>query len=85
MAERQTGWGSMTTELSVDTGRGNSAPATIGSNFRSEIERIAEAASYGGFFKVFLNGHEVVNPEDAPELIEAGQRIAITSYDKVGS
>jgi len=68
----------------VETGRGNTAEVAVGSPFGETIERIADEAHYGGYFKVFLNGDELVNPEDAPEKIEAGMRIAITSYDKVG-
>jgi hypothetical protein len=68
----------------VDTGRGNTTEVAIGSPFVSTLERLANEAHYGGYFRIFLNGREVVNPEDSPANIEKGMRIAITSYDKVG-
>ena len=70
--------------IMVDTGRGNSVPVNPGANFGETIERIAEEANYGGYFRVFLNGREVVEPEEAPAVIESGMRLAITAYDKVG-
>lgn len=68
----------------VDTGRGGAAEVQAGALFKEALEHIAEEAHYGGYFRVFLNGDELINPEDAPETIEPGMRIAITSYDKVG-
>ena len=68
----------------IETGRGQTAEVQVGSPFQPTIEKIAEEAHYGGYFRVFLNGEEVVNPEEAPAAIEAGMRIAVTSYDKVG-
>lgn len=68
----------------VDTGRGQTTEVPVGSPFGSTIERLAEAAHYGGYFRVFLNGSEVLNPEEAPATIDAGMRITITSFDKVG-
>ena len=68
----------------IDTGRGGTAEVPAGSPFEMTVDRIAEEAHYGGFYRVFLNGSEVVRPEDAPESIEPGMRIAITAYDKVG-
>jgi len=70
--------------LFVDTGRGHTAEVQVGAPFKETIESVADEAHYGGYFRVFLNGNEVINPEDAPESIEAGQRIVITAYDKVG-
>jgi len=68
----------------VDTGRGQAVPVPVGSPFVATLERLAEEAHYGEYFRVFLNGEEVINPDDAPETIESGMRIMITSYDKVG-
>lgn len=68
----------------VDVGRGQAVEVQPVSPFSSTLERLADEAHYGGYFRVFLNGSEVVNPEDSPETIEPGMRIAITSYDKVG-
>ncbi len=68
----------------VDTGRGQTVEVQAGSPFASTLERLAHEANYGGWFRVFLNGSEVINPEDAPETIELGMRLAITAYDKVG-
>lgn len=68
----------------VETGRGQAVEVQLGAPFTETIERIAEEAHYGGYFRVFLNGEELVDPEDSPETIEPGMRIAITSYDKVG-
>lgn len=68
----------------VDTGRGGAVEVQPGSSFEETLNRIADQANYGGYFRVFLNGSEVINPEDAPTTIEPGMRVAITSYDKVG-
>lgn len=68
----------------VDTGRGQGVEVRAGSPFASTLERLADEAHYGGYFRVFLNGSEVINPEEAPETIEPGMRLAITAYDKVG-
>lgn len=68
----------------VETGRGQSSEVPVGADFAPTINSVAEAAHYGGYYRVFLNGEELVNPEEAPAKIEAGMRIAITSYDKVG-
>jgi len=67
----------------VETGRGNTAEVPAGSPFQPTIERLAEEAHYGGYFRVFLNGDELVNPEESPATIETGMRIVLTSYDKV--
>lgn len=64
----------------IETGRGQTAEVPSGSPFRETIERIAEQAHYGGYFRVFLNSEEILNPEEAPGTIEPGMRVAITSY-----
>ena len=85
--ERPPGWSRDTQPsptVHVDMGRGQTVPVEAGAPFASTLERLADEAHYGGYFRVFLNGSEVINPEDAPANIEAGMRIAVTSYDKVG-
>ena len=72
------------TVVAVETGRNKSVNVPVGAPFQVTVERIAEQARYGGYFRVFLNGEEIVNVEEAPATIEAGMRIAVTSYDKVG-
>ena len=74
----------------VDVGHGQMVEAKVGADFVNTVEAIARDANYGGYFRVFYANDgagsmtEVVNPGDAPAKIEAGMRIAITSYDKVG-
>ena len=68
----------------VDTGRGDVTYVPAGSPFVPTLERLADEAHYGGYFRIFLNGREVINPEDSPATIEPGMRLVITSYDKVG-
>jgi len=68
----------------IETGRGQTAEVQVGSPFQPTIERIAEEAHYGGYFRVFLNGEEIINPEEAPAMIESGMRIALTSYRNRG-
>jgi len=68
----------------VETGRNNSVAVPVGSPFGAAVDAISNEANYGGYYRVFLNGSEVIHESDAPEFIEVGQRIAITSYDKVG-
>lgn len=68
----------------VDVGHGNMVEAKVGADFVNTIEQIARDARYGGYYRVYLNGSEVVNPGDAPAKIEAGSRIGIAPYDKVG-
>jgi len=69
----------------VDVGRGGTVVrVNAGSEFVPTLERLADEYNYGGFYRVFLNGSEVLDPGDSPETIEAGMRIAITPYDKVG-
>lgn len=68
----------------IETGRGQTSEVPVGAPFQESIERVADETHYGGYFRVFLNGEELINPEEAPEKIEAGMRIALTSYDKVG-
>ncbi len=73
-----------TQPIFVETGRGEAVPVNAGDPFFATVSDIADRANYGGYFRVFLSGEEIVNPEEAPESIEPGMRIAITSYDKVG-
>lgn len=68
----------------IETGRGQTTEVQSGAPFVATIERVADEAHYGGYFRPFLNGVEIVEPEDAPDTIEAGMRIVITAYDKVG-
>ena len=68
----------------IETGRGLTAEVQAGAPFQETIERVADEAHYGGYFRVFLNGEEIINPDEAPATIEPGMRLAITSYDKVG-
>ena len=75
--------------VSVDVGNGQKVEAKVGSDFVNTVEQIARDCKNGCFYKVYLatgtgSLQEVLNPEDAPAKIEAGMRIAITSYDKVG-
>ncbi len=68
----------------VDVGRGEPVEVTVGAPFVPTLDRLAEQAHYGGDYRVFLNGSEVLYIEEAPATIEAGMRLAITSYDKPG-
>ena len=68
----------------VETGRGVGVEVPVGSPFVETVERIAAEANYGGYFRVFLGGSELLERGVAPETIEEGQRITITAYDKVG-
>lgn len=70
--------------IHIDTGRGQAVEVQAGASFRETLERVADEAHYGGYYRVFLNGVELINPEDAPDTVEAGMRIAVTAYDKVG-
>ena len=67
----------------IETGRGQAVEAQVGAPFAETIERLADEAHYGGFFRVFLNGEELIEPEESPATIEPRMRIVITSYDKV--
>jgi len=71
-------------QVFVETGRGQAMAVDVGAPFKETIERLANEAHYGGYFRVFLNGDELIDPDEAPDKVEAGMRIAITSYDKVG-
>ena len=85
--EEQAGYGHEATgggSIHIEVGRGNTAEVQVGAPFQETIERIAEEAHYGGYFRVFRNGEEILEPTDAPETIQQGDRLAITSYDKVG-
>ena len=83
-----TGWVDQTLRLAesvfIETGRGQTAEVQVGAPFQPTIERIAEEVHYGGYFRVFLNGEEIINPEEAPATIEPGMRIALTSYKNRG-
>lgn len=68
----------------IDTGRGQGVEVQPGAPFTQTVEMLADQAHYGGYFRVFLNGSEVIDPEDSPQTIEPGMRVAITAYDKVG-
>jgi hypothetical protein len=68
----------------VETGRGQSVAVNPGDPFIPTIERIADESHYGGYFRVFLNSEEIINPTEAPPTFVAGQRVTITPYDKVG-
>jgi len=68
----------------VDVGRGEPVEVPVGAPFVETLDRLAEQAHYGGDYRVFLNGSEVLYIEEAPATVEEGQRIAITSYDKPG-
>ena len=71
--------------VGIDVGRGQVRAVAVGADFVNTVEQFAREANYGGYYKVFLNGHEIVNPSDSPVTITAEHRIAITSYDKVGT
>lgn len=71
-------------EVMVETGRGSAVAVRIGQPFASEVDRVAEEAHYGGYYRVFLNGLELLTEEEAPATVERGMRIAVTAYDKVG-
>ena len=70
--------------INIVTGRDQTAKVQTGIPFSDAVEKVADDAHYGGYYRVFLNGNEIVDPSDAPETIEAGMQIAICSYDKVG-
>lgn len=70
--------------IPVKVGRGQTADVQVGAPFEETINGLAEDAHYGGYYRVFLNGEEILEPTEAPETIQLGMRIAITSYDKVG-
>ena len=69
----------------IETGRGNTVEVPVGAGFAETIERIAEQANYGRFFRVFLNSSEILDPAEAPAKIEKDMRIVLTTYDKVGN
>jgi len=68
----------------VDVGRGDPVEVQVGAPFVETLDRLAEQAHYGGDYRVFLNGSEVLYIEEAPTTIGTGMRLAITSYDKPG-
>jgi len=67
----------------IETGRGQAIEVQVGAPFAETIEHLADEAHYGGFFRVFLNGEELIEPEESPTTIEPRMRIVITSYDKL--
>ena len=67
----------------IETGRGQAVEVQVGAPFAETIEHLADEAHYGGFFRVFLNGEELIEPKESPTTIEPRMRIVITSYDKV--
>jgi len=79
-----TRWGQNPEIVNIETGRGDSISAEVGTSFVAAVEAAASQANYGGYFRVFLNGAEIIDPDAAPATIEAGMRIQITSFDKVG-
>ena len=85
--EQPRGWADGRTQgqpIFVHLDRGEPVQVAPGSPFIETLEELAEQAHYGGWFRVFVNGSEVINPEDAPATIEPGMRVAIAAYDKVG-
>ncbi len=68
----------------VVTDKGQSVEAHAGDPFVPTIERIADEAHYGGDFRVFLNGNEILEQGASPGTIQLGQRIRIVAYDKPG-
>ena len=70
--------------VAVDTGGRIAVRIAVGSNFAEEVQRVANEANFGGFYKVYLNDSELEHIEDAPEKVEPGMRIAIAPYDKAG-
>ena len=68
----------------MDAGRGDPIEVQTGSPFIETLDRLAGLAHYGGDYRVFLNGSEILYIEEAPATIEDGMRLAITSYDKPG-
>lgn len=71
-------------QVYVETGRGSAVQVAAGSPFAETIDRLANEANYGGYYRVFLNADEILDPAEAPETLEPGMRVAITPYDKVG-
>jgi sulfur carrier protein ThiS len=61
---------------------GSYVPVQEGSSFFSTVKDVAKNAGLGKF-RVFLNGEEIV-PEEAPEIIESGDRIELRKYDQAG-
>jgi hypothetical protein len=70
--------------IPIDAGRGNMVDVPVHVPFAETIDRVAERANYGGYYRVYLNGSEISDPSMAPPTIEPGMRIALTAYDKVG-
>jgi hypothetical protein len=53
-----------------------------GANFKDTVIRLAADAGMGKF-KAYLNGTEV-KPSQAPETIQAGDRLEVMPYDVAG-
>jgi hypothetical protein len=68
----------------IESSRGQVVEVPVGAPFVTTVERVAHDLHYGGFYRVFLNGRELLDPGQAPAIIEQGHRIALTAYDKVG-
>jgi len=74
-----------TESVFVETGRGEAVEVQAGAPFAETVEHLADQAHYGGYFRVFLNGSEILNPAESPQILEPGMRVVITSYDKVAN
>ena len=61
---------------------GVSVPA--GTPFREAVIEAAIAQGYTGAVRVYLNGVELVNPNDAPEVLAPGDAVTTTPFDKAG-
>lgn len=70
---------SATTTLNIN---GSDRALTPGADFAETIIAAAREAGLGKF-RVFLNDSEI-DPEDAPETIEAGMRIKLTPFEVAG-
>lgn len=55
----------------------------VGSNFRDTILSEARNAGYKKF-RVFVDGEELDDPSEAPEVIAEGMDISIRPYDVAG-
>ena len=79
-------WGAAqapTEDVHIQTATGASIPVPAGSPFAETLDRVGNDL-YHGYFRVFLNGQEILEEKDAPSVIEPGMRIVLTPYDKVG-
>jgi len=78
-------------QVMVETGRGNAIAVDIGAPVEETLDRIANQCNYGGDYRVFLQGTELLEPGEIPfdpqthrQTFQAGQRWSITAYDKPG-